>query len=336
MRPPVSPAGVFIHDGVEFLGASMDGDDKPSGGGKFLHPDVTAAGEERARVPLTQLQTLWINTGTLCNIECAHCYIESSPSNDRLAYVTIEEVEPFLDEARAMGASEIGFTGGEPFMNPDMTAMAAAALSRGFDVLILTNAMRPMMRPKVREGLLRLLERFGEKLSLRVSIDHYTAAGHDCERTEGSFAAMLEGLRWLRDAGFSYSVAGRHISGENDETLRAGFAKFFADERIPLDASDPAHLVIFPEMDVAREVPEITTACWSILKKDPAEVMCATSRMLVKRKGAAAPVVLSCTLLPYDEQFEMGATLAEAASPVKLNHPFCAQFCVLGGASCSG
>ncbi|MEC7961670.1 MAG: radical SAM protein, partial [Pseudomonadota bacterium] len=59
-------------------------------------------------------------------------------------------------------------------------------------------------------------------------------------------------------------------------------------------------------------------------------------RMVVKRKGAASPTVLSCTLLPYDEQFEMGTTLAEAEVDVALNHPHCAKFCVLGGASCSG
>jgi len=45
--------------------------------------------------------------------------------------------------------------------------------------------------------------------------------------------------------------------------------------------------------------------------------------------------VLSCTLLAYDPQFEMGPRLADALGPVKLNHPHCATFCVLGGASCS-
>ncbi|MGE5565620.1 MAG: radical SAM protein, partial [Parcubacteria group bacterium] len=30
-----------------------------------------------------------------------------------------------------------------------------------------------------------------------------------------------------------------------------------------------------------------------------------------------------------------GATLAEALGEVPLNHPHCAKFCVLGGASCS-
>jgi hypothetical protein len=64
-------------------------------------------------------------------------------------------------------------------------------------------------------------------------------------------------------------------------------------------------------------------------------MMCASSRMVIKRKGAASLVVVPCTLLPYDPQFEMSETLAAAKTTVKLNHPFCAQFCVLGGASCS-
>jgi hypothetical protein len=97
-------------------------------------------------------------------------------------------------------------------------------------------------------------------------------------------------------------------------------------------------------MDERADVPEITEDCWGILGKNPAEVMCASSRMVVKRKGAAHPVVLPCTLLPYDPAFEMGATLAEAAradggmferGAVKLCHPHCAKFCVLGGGSCS-
>ena len=46
--------------------------------------------------------------------------------------------------------------------------------------------------------------------------------------------------------------------------------------------------------------------------------------------------VAACTLIPYDLGFDMGATLAQAAAPVALNHPHCARFCVLGNASCAG
>ena len=130
-------------------------------------------------------------------------------------------------------------------------------------------------------------------------------------------------------------VAGRRFSGEPEAELRAGFARLFAELDMPIDAHDPVRLMLFPEMEAHRDVPEITTACWGILHKSPNDVMCASARMVVKRKDAAAPSVLACTLVPYDDRFELGRTLAEAARPVSLNHPYCASFCVLGGAACS-
>ena len=69
---------------------------------------------------------------------------------------------------------------------------------------------------------------------------------------------------------------------------------------------------------------------------NPDAMMCATSRMVVKKKGAKKVTMQPCTLLPYVPEMEMGSTLAEATGPVSLNHPHCAKFCVLGGASCSG
>ncbi|MFQ5567876.1 MAG: radical SAM protein [Paracoccaceae bacterium] len=304
---------------------------------KFADPDWTATGEARARVALGALETLWFNTGTLCNIECRNCYIHSSPTNDALVYLTRAEVETYLDEIAALGlpTSEIGFTGGEPFMNPDIVAMAEAALGRGHRVLILTNAMRPMMRPSVRRGLAGLAAQFGGRLVLRVSLDHYTARRHDAERGPGGFETTLEGMRWLRDAGIRMAVAGRTIWGENEAAARAGYAALFAAEGFAVDAASPADCVLFPEMDEGADVPEITTACWGLLGKRPDSVMCASARMVVKRRGAARPAVLACTLLAHDRQFELGATLAEAAGEVALNHPHCAKFCVLGGASCS-
>jgi Radical SAM superfamily len=304
---------------------------------KFSDPFVTAKGEPRATVFLRALETLWFNTGTLCNVECRNCYILSSPTNDDLVYLTAAEVGVYLDQIaeRGLRTREIGFTGGEPFMNPEMGAMARLALGRGFEVLILTNAMRPMMRPAVRRELASLAREHGERLTLRVSLDHYRRANHDGERGEGTFEKTLEGMRWLRDAGIRMAVAGRSIWGEDEAACRAGFAALFARERFAIDAGDPAALVLFPEMDPQADVPEITAACWGILGKSPDSVMCSNARMVVRRRGEPHPVVLACTLLAYDRQFELGRTLAEADRPVALNHPHCAKFCVLGGARCS-
>ncbi|MEO0328505.1 MAG: radical SAM protein, partial [Pseudomonadota bacterium] len=115
---------------------------------KFSHPEMTAKGEQRAKVDLNGLETLWFNTGTLCNLACLNCYIESTPRNDRLVYLSQIEVNNFLDELLQSQnkTQEIGFTGGEPFMNPDFTGMLRSSLERGFNVLVLTNAMRPMMK----------------------------------------------------------------------------------------------------------------------------------------------------------------------------------------------
>ena len=301
---------------------------------KFVDPDVTADGSPRASVRLTGIRTLWFNTGTLCNLTCANCYIESSPTNDRLSYLGLAEVIRYLDELEAgWQAEEIGFTGGEPFMNPEIVPMLEAALARGFRVLVLTNAMRPML--KLKAPLLDLSERYGGRLCLRVSVDHYSRELHELERGPHAWARMMEGLLWLAESGFHLNVAGRTSWQESEEQLRAGYARLFAAHNIPVDAHDPARLVLFPEMDETLDVPEITEACWGILKVSPDAMMCASSRMVVKRKGEAAPKVVACTLLPYDPQFELGTTLQEADRTVRLNHPHCARFCVLGGGSCS-
>ncbi|WP_226553590.1 radical SAM protein [Celeribacter naphthalenivorans] len=304
--------------------------------GKFIDPAVTAKGEARAKVALERLETLWFNTGTLCNITCVNCYIESSPTNDALTYLTETEVTRYLDEAETLDPRprEIGFTGGEPFMNPEMIAMTRAALERGYEVLILTNAMRPMQRPAVLAGLLALNAEFPGQLTLRVSLDHFSPTEHDEMRGAGSYATTLDGMDWLRDNGFRMAVAARSLWHETEAETRAGFTALFMERNYKIDAQHPGMTVIFPEMDMGVEVPEITTACWGILNKSPSDVMCATQRMVVKRKGQS-PSVVACTLLPYEAEFDLGSTLAEASGAVALNHPHCAKFCVLGGASCS-
>jgi uncharacterized Fe-S cluster-containing radical SAM superfamily protein len=302
---------------------------------KFSDPELTADGEVRASVDPRQLETLWINTGSLCNLACENCYIESTPTNDRLSYISLQEVVTLLDEIAAENfqTREIGFTGGEPFLNADMLSILTECLERGFHVLVLTNAMNTMVRQG--RALEELRARYGEQLKLRVSLDHYAEAMHARERGRRSWKPAIRGLRWLSEQGFSFSIAGRTFWGEEEPDMRKGYATLFEQENIKLDAFSPEDLVLFPEMDLKVDVPEITAACWGILNKNPADIMCATSRMVVKHKGDEHLSVMACTLLPYDQRFNMGGTLREAWHSVKLNHPHCAKFCVLGGGSCS-
>lgn len=313
---------------------------------KFVDPDTTAKGDDRAIVPLKKLETLWINTGTLCNITCEHCYILSSPTNDDLQYFTPDELSRLLNEIKNLnlGTKEIAFTGGEPFMNPQMCEMLALVLKQGYSALVLTNATQPLQRPKVKADLLKLQKQYAGQLTLRISLDHHSAEFHDKERGLGNFTKALEGVDWLSKNGFKLNIASRSIWNEDEQDARAAFAKLIQDRNYDIDAQSGAELIIFPEMDERVDVPEITTDCWDILSLDPTDMMCSTSRMVVHRKGSDEFQVLPCTLIAYDESFEMGATLEQSLSAnegnfkngaVKLNHQHCAKFCVLGGGSCS-
>jgi predicted phosphodiesterase len=302
---------------------------------RFADRTRTAFGEQHAQVPLERLTTLWFNTGTLCNIACAGCYIESSPHNDRLLYLSRSAFDGFMREANLAhpDLEEIGFTGGEPFMNPDVPGMIETALENGFRVLVLTNAMHPMQRHQ--GELARLHARFGQRLALRVSLDHYSRHAHEQIRGVGSFDPAIAGLVWLGRHGFVVTVAARFGGDEPEAELRAGFTDLFREIGVKLDASDPGHLVLFPELTELGLPPEVGETCWQALSSRGRSVMCSTSRMVVHRKGESSPRLVACTLHPYAPDFDLGGTLGEARKVVTLNHPHCARFCAFGQASCS-
>ena len=299
---------------------------------KFKDPITTIDGSKRAFIEAKKIKTLWFNTGTLCNIECKNCYIESSPKNDRLVYLTFNEVKLFIDEVidKNLGTNEIGFTGGEPFMNKDILKMIEYSLSKNFKVLILSNAMKPMLN--VKEDLLKLNH---QNLFIRVSIDHYQKEKHEVVRGKNTFDVMMRGLLWLNSNNFNYALATRLLWGEEEDQLRNNFNQFINKYNLKLDAKSEQQLVTFVEMDKKVDTPEITTACWNILGKNPDDIMCSWSRMVVKKKGMLKPSVIACTLLPYEDEFDLGQSLTSSLQKIYLNHKHCSKFCVLGGSSCS-
>ena len=299
---------------------------------KFKNQKVTADGSNRAFIEAKNIKTLWFNTGTLCNIECKNCYIESSPKNDSLAYLTFEEVKSFIDEAvdKNLGTNEIGFTGGEPFMNKDIMKMIDYSLKKELKVLVLSNAMKPMLN-RTKE----LIKLNHSNLTIRVSIDHYEKEKHEEIRGKNTYDVMMQGLKWLNENNFNYTLATRLLWKEKEEDLRKNFGTFIKNNNLKLDTYSPKELVTFAEMDEKIDTPEITTSCWDILNKDPNDVMCSWSRMVVRKKNSKNPSVIACTLLPYADEFDLGETLTNSLQKIYLNHKHCSKFCVLGGSSCS-
>ena len=102
---------------------------------------LLAANEVAPRVELRDLDTLWFQVaGTVCNLACTHCFISCSPTNHTHELMPLAVIEGYLEEAAALGVKEYYFTGGEPFLNPEMEAILEATLAYG-PATVLTNGL---------------------------------------------------------------------------------------------------------------------------------------------------------------------------------------------------
>src|SRR5262249_17413039 len=120
-------------------------------------------------------------------------------------------VKRYLDEAAALGVREYYFTGGEPFLNPEMEAILAATLAVG-PATVLTNGL--LLDPARCARLAALAATADYSLDLRVSLDGYDAATNDRVRGEGTFLRIVDGLRNLARAGLSPVVTVTEVCPE--------------------------------------------------------------------------------------------------------------------------
>src|SRR5262249_43157998 len=175
-------------------------------------------------VPLAHLDELWFQVaGTLCNLTCRHCFISCSPHNHSFGFLDLETVRRALEESVRLGVKEYYFTGGEPFLNRDMTAILELTLHYG-PATVLTNGT--VFKEEWLERLSRAEAASPYSLEFRVSIDGYSAEQNDPIRGPGTFARALHGVRQLVAHGFLPIITVTRIAdGTNDADLFAGFVR---------------------------------------------------------------------------------------------------------------
>ena len=82
---------------------------------------------------------LWIYTNYDCNLRCSYCVAKSSPNAPRRA-IGLANARRLVNEAVALGFTDVFFTGGEPFILNEIYDMLAYASAR-VKTTVLTNAM---------------------------------------------------------------------------------------------------------------------------------------------------------------------------------------------------
>jgi len=277
--------------------------------------------------PLIALDTLWFQVaGTICNIECTHCFISCSPANHSHEMLSLADVEMRLAEARELGVREYYFTGGEPFMNRDIIPILRATLRQG-PATVLTNGM--LLRKDVCRSLRELFDESDYSLDLRVSLDGFDAESHDAIRGKGVWDRVMVGLTNLAEAGLdpviTVTTAAEGVaSGEGRkrflEIIRGfGFAK-------------PRLKVLSLFRIGAEETRTHAYESWerltSLTNEEASVLQCSSCRM-VTSKG-----VFVCPILIEEPRARMGDTLRETMRPFALEYGAC-HTCWVDGVTCT-
>jgi AdoMet-dependent heme synthase len=279
------------------------------------------------RVELRSLDTLWFQVaGTVCNLACAHCFISCSPTNHTHEMMSLAEVERYLAEAAALGVREYYFTGGEPFLNPEMERILEATLKVG-PASVLTNGL--LLDPARCRRLAVLAAGSDYSLDLRVSLDGWDAATNDPIRGEGTFERVLAGVKNLAAAGLNpvltVTEACPGAAAEEGKERFFALLRSLGIERPRLKVLPVFHLGAEAERSGAYE-------SWQRLREGDVQggfdhLQCSACRM------ATAQGVWVCPILVNEPAARLGETLADALGGFDLDHPAC-WTCHVYGVSC--
>lgn len=280
-------------------------------------------------VPLAHLDHLWFQVGgTLCNLECRHCFISCSPHNRSFGFLDLETVRRALDESVRLGVKEYYFTGGEPFLNRDMTAILELTLRYG-PATVLTNGT--VFRDDWLARLRDAEDASPYSLEFRVSLDGFTADENDAVRGEGTFARALRGVRQLLAHGFLPIITVARICDDQDDAaLFAGFV-----DLLRARSYDRPRVKILPTLRLGAEVQrcrgyhEHERVTPEMLEGfDLDQLICHHSRVVTDRGVSVCPILIEAP------DARLGATLAESLEPCALRHRAC-YTCYHYGALCS-
>ena len=274
---------------------------------------------------------LWFFTGTRCNLSCSHCYVESNPDNNSMPYLTYETFEQYLKEAvqKKFSKIDIYFTGGEPFINPDILKMIDKALDYGHTT-ILTNGTR--FSDLIIEKLEKIIEKKKFTLTFRISIDGPTEMEHDKFRGSGSFNKTMLGLKKISNKNFKTIVTAMQSWKQKENNRIDGeFISLLVENDVPKRNQSMKYL---PPILIGREEQRnrgyteqelFTETCFTDYNYE--QLQCSKCRM-VTEKG-----VWVCPILVNEQGGKMGNTLVESFKPFGMKYTAC-WTCRMSGLSC--
>ncbi len=279
-------------------------------------------------VPLVKLDTLWLQVGgTLCNLQCTHCFISCGPQNHTHEMMTMKDVQQRLLESKTLGVKDYYITGGEVFMNPEIFEILATILEYG-PLDVLTNGT--LITSEKAARLKEIQNNSSHKLQFRVSMESFDEKLNDRTRGENSFSKATEGITNLNSFGFfPILTVTRNWDEAKDKEMEESFKNFLKS----LNISDP-RIKILPEFLLGQlavntrnyfDHEHVTEKCFE--NYDITNLQCSTSRMATKTG------VYVCPILVDNDKAKMGETIKDTLRPFPLSHSAC-YTCRITGMTC--
>jgi AdoMet-dependent heme synthase len=279
-------------------------------------------------VPLKALDTLWLQVGgTLCNLECTHCFISCGPKNDTIPMMTLGQVKDRLEESKTLGVKDYYITGGEVFINPEIFEILTCILRYG-PLDVLTNGTQITAEKALR--LRKIQDASDHPLQFRVSMESFEERANDAIRGKNSYRKAVIGIGHLAQAGFSPILTiTRTWEEEQDAEMELKFVEFLRAKGVP-----KPRIKILPGFLLGKLADNersyhgeerVTEKCFEDF--DITQLQCATSRM------ATSEGVYVCPILVDNPKARMGNTIEETLRPFPLSHPAC-YTCRVTGMTC--
>lgn len=281
-------------------------------------------------VKLTHLDNLWFQvSGTLCNIACSHCFNNSGPNVRTFGFLSLEKVRRELEAGAEAGVKEVFFTGGEPFLHPQLLEMLELSIELA-PTTVLTNGM--LINDRIADRLAKIEHAARYSLEIRVSLDGYTAEMNDAIRGKGVFLQALAATARLSRRGLLPLVTiVRTWEDEDDLRTIAGFR-----ETLKEAGYSRSRIKVLPTLPLGRELvrsPELSSDESPLTEEmlegfDRDLLMCSNSRVVTDRG------VWVCPLLVEKADARLGSSLEESAAAYRLAHHACVT-CYQYGTICS-
>ena len=155
---------------------------------------------------------VWLYTNYHCNLACSYCLTESSPRSER------RQLEPstmlaVAEQAKELGFTALGVTGGEPFLLPWLPEIVREMASH-LPVVVLTNAT---LFGGDRIERAALMAHPG--ISVQISLDSHLPDVNDMARGADNFVKVVEAVPKLIARGARVRIATTTAGSLDDPQL---------------------------------------------------------------------------------------------------------------------